>query len=68
MKTDFYTDRAKPCWSCSGTVARYTTDTEVSLIDVLCICCGRRDVFRPRDATAPLESAAQVSAAHRSVA
>lgn len=67
MKTLFYTDNAKPCWSCSGTVAEYETDSEVTLIEVRCRGCGRRDVFRPVDPTAALESAAQVSAAHRKV-
>lgn len=65
MKRIFGTDNAKPCWKCSGTVAEYTLDSEVSLIDVLCLGCHHRDVFQPADAKAPLTTAAEVSAAHR---
>jgi hypothetical protein len=45
MKTKFYTNSARPCWKCSGTIAEYEIDTETSLIDVLCYCCHSRDLF-----------------------
>jgi hypothetical protein len=66
MKQVFYSDSGKPCWKCSGTIAEYTTDTEVSLIDVICRCCHRRDVFRPVGGFKFPETAAEISAAHRS--
>jgi hypothetical protein len=65
MKTKFVTDNARPCWSCSGTVAEYTINTMVSLIDVRCICCGKRDIFVPNDHAARPATAAEILAAHR---
>lgn len=65
MRTIFYSDNGKPCWTCNGTIVEYETDTAVSLIAVRCIACRARDVFRA-DPGAPLETAADVSAAHRS--
>ena len=67
MKTQYHTDDAAPCWKCSGTIATYTVDDAVSLIDVLCVACHRTDVFRALTAK-PLECAADVSAAHREAA
>jgi hypothetical protein len=64
MKTKFYTNSARPCWKCSGTIAEYEIDTETSLIDVLCYCCHSRDLFC-RSNGDDLTTAAQCSAAHR---
>jgi hypothetical protein len=66
MKTKFVTNNARPCWSCSGTVAEYTIDMTMSLIEVRCIRCGRSDIFVPNDHTARPATAAEISAAHRS--
>jgi hypothetical protein len=65
MKHIFGTDNAKPCWKCGGTIAEYTLDDAVSLIDVRCIGCHAADVFLPADSEVPLTTAAEVSAAHR---
>jgi hypothetical protein len=63
MRQQFYSDNARPCWSCNGTIAEYTVDDTISLIDVVCIACRRRDVFRPTKP--PADHVAAVSAAHR---
>lgn len=65
MKTTFASDIAKPCWKCGGTIAEYTLDDAVSLIDVRCFGCHATDIFRPADSRAPLTTAAEVSAVHR---
>lgn len=68
MRTTLHTDNAAPCWKCDGTIASYTVDDSVSLIDVLCVCCKHRDVFRPPTLFSATEvSPAQVSAAHRAI-
>lgn len=67
MRSEFHSDNAAPCWHCRGTIVTYTVDDSVSLIDVLCVSCRRRDVFRPARITA-LECVADVSAAHREAA
>lgn len=60
----YYTDDSAPCWSCNGTIAEYTTDDTVSLIDIRCLCCWSTDAFRPPPGIIPT-TAADVSAAHR---
>lgn len=65
MKTTFHTDNARPCWRCSGTIATYTVDDAVTLIDVYCHGCHARDAFVANDHEPPLTTAAEISAAHR---
>jgi hypothetical protein len=64
MRAKFGTDNAAPCWSCDGTIASYTVDDTVSLVDVYCHGCHRRDLFTRPD-VAPPETAAECSAMHR---
>ena len=64
MRTQYHTDNGKPCWGCHGTIATYTLDSAVLLIDVQCLSCLRRDVFRPKSPLAE-QTAAAISAAHR---
>lgn len=67
MQTTFYSDNGKPCYGCQGTIHKYTVDDTVSLIDVDCICCKRRDLIaRPLMMPHP-QTAAEVSAIHRAI-
>lgn len=63
-KSVYYTDKGATCWSCTGTAAEYTTDDTVSLIEVQCLICGRRDVFTPPPGVTP-RTADDIAAAHR---
>ncbi len=64
MKTRFGTDNAAPCWSCQGTIASYTVDDTVSIVDVYCYGCHWRDLFTRPTNTMP-DTAAECSAMHR---
>jgi hypothetical protein len=64
MKLKYYSDNAKPCWGCNGTIAEYETDNKVRLVGVRCTSCGRRDVFSARIVPTTAE---ECSAAHRAV-
>lgn len=64
MTMSLHTDNAAPCWHCQCTVASYTVDDHVSLVDIHCHGCHRRDVFYRRADGSPV-TAAQISKAHR---
>jgi hypothetical protein len=62
MKATLYTTLAAPCWKCRGTVAKYETDSAVSLIGVRCLICGSPDLFC---APVPPQSEADCATMHR---
>lgn len=65
MRRQFHSDNARPCPRCDCTIATYTVDTELALIEVFCHGCHMTDEFVPNDHAARPMTAADVSASHR---
>lgn len=64
MKRQFHSDNGANCWRCDGTIYTYTVDEYVSYVGATCISCRADNIFHPPKG-APLDTAANVSAAHR---